>query len=163
MTRTRLALVVAATTGTVALSAGCAAGGGAATLQIQPNFAAGQTHDILAQNIVVVVDPKTGAAQLTGTVVNTGDAADRLIGVSIDGKSVPLASIVDIFGKSSVNLAAARGQKFVVANGSGAQPGLDSQVDLTFSTSGSLSLSAQTEPNTGIYAQFQPSAANHAS
>jgi hypothetical protein len=164
VTRTRLALIAAAAASIAALTSGCAAGQGAATLQIQPNFAAGHTNDMLAQNIVVVLDPETGAAQLTGTVINTSDAQDLLTAVSIGGKPVPLKSSVGyaVAGKSALNLAAQTGPAFVVAK-SGLQPGIDAPVSLTFATGGSLSLSAQTEPNTGVYSQFQPSIGNAAS
>jgi hypothetical protein len=163
VTRTRLALIVAAAAGTAAMTAGCAAGPGAATLQIKPNFAAGQANEMQAQNIVVVVDPETGAAQLTGTVINNGTAQDMITSVSIAGRQVPLAAGLGVDGKSAVNLAADNGPKLVIPKQSGVKPGIDAQVSLTFATSGTISLSAQSESNTGVYAQFQPSIGNVAS
>ena len=163
MTRTRLALIVAAAAGAAALTSGCAAGPGAATLQIKPNFAAGQADEIQAQNVVVVVDPETGAAQLTGTVINNGTAHDAITSVSIAGHQVPLAGSLDVDGKSAVNLAAEKGPRLVVPKHSGVKPGIDTEVSLTFATSGTISLSAQSEPNTGVYSQFQPSIGDTAS
>jgi hypothetical protein len=156
--RTRLALMTSAAVGTVALASGCAAGPGAATLQIKPDYAAGQAASMLAQDIVVVVDPQTGAAQLTGTLVNTDATAnDELTGVSVGGKAIPLAVPVSVAAKGALNLAKDNGPKFVIAKGSGLKPGIDSDVDLTFATAGDLKLSAEVEQNTGIYAAFQPS------
>jgi hypothetical protein len=157
VTRTRLALIAAAAASTAALTAGCAAGQSAATLQIKPNFAAGQADAIQAQNVVVVVDPETGAAQLTGTVINNGVDKDQLTSVSIGGQHVPLTSAVELSGKSAVNLAAEKGPKLVIAKNSRLTPGIDAQVALTFASGGTIALSAQSEPNTGVYSRFQPS------
>jgi hypothetical protein len=157
VTRTRLAILAAAVASTAALTAGCAAGQSAATLQIKPNMAAGQTNAIQAQNVVVVVDPETGAAQLTGTVINNGVDEDQLTSVTVGGQQIPLRSTVNVAGKSALNLAAENGPKLLLGKKSGLTPGVDAEVDLTFATSGTIALSAQSEPNTGTYAQFQPS------
>ena len=157
MTRTRLAILAAAVASTAALTAGCAAGQSAATLQIKPNYAAGQANAMQAQNVVVVVDPETGAAQLTGTVINDGVDSDQLTSVTVGGQQIPLSSALNVAGKSAVNLAAENGPKLVIAKHSGLTPGVDAQVALTFAASGTIALSAQSEPNTGVYAQFQPS------
>ncbi|NUR57177.1 MAG: hypothetical protein HOV87_00460 [Catenulispora sp.] len=157
----RIALVIAAAAGTAAVATGCAAGAGAATLQIQPNFAAGGTGDVQAQNVVVVVDPTGGAAQLTGTVVNNGDAAATLTGVTLNGKAVPLggSSGLSIAPHAALNLAAPSGPKLTVAN-SGVTAGHISPVSLSFAGGTAISLSVPAEPNTGIYQQFQPSSAS---
>jgi len=154
---TRIALVIAAVAGTAAVATGCAAGDGAATLQIQPNFPAGASGDIQALNMVVVVDPATGAAQLTGTVVNNGDQPATLSGVTVNGKSVGVTGGgVPVGAHAALNLAAPAGPKMVLGH-SGLVPGHNSPVALTFSTGASISVAASTEPNTGIYQQFQPS------
>jgi hypothetical protein len=157
----RIGLVIAAFAGTAVVATGCAAGAGAATLQIQPNFAAGSAGDVQALNLVVVVDPATGAAQLTGTVVNNGDAATTLTGVSLNGKSVPVNSGGGLFvgAHAAVNLAAPTGPKVVLA-GSGTKPGHNTPVSLTFTGGAAISVAAQTEPNNGIYSQLQPAAAS---
>ncbi|GAA1979509.1 hypothetical protein [Catenulispora subtropica] len=159
MKSNRIALVIAAVAGTAAVATGCAAGPGAATLQIQPNFAAGAAGDVQAQNMVVVVDPATGAAQVTGTVINNGDQAATLTGVSLNGKAVSLGSAagLTVAPHASLNLAAPTGPKVVLA-ASGAKAGHNSPVSLTFAGGAAISVAAQTEPNTGIYQQFQPSA-----
>jgi hypothetical protein len=154
----RFALVIAAVAGTAAVATGCAAGPGAATLQIQPNFAAGTTGDVQALNVVVVVDPATGTAQLTGTVVNNGDQAATLTGVSLNGKAVALSGSagLTVAPHGALNLAAPSGPKLAVAN-SGVAAGHISPVALTFDGGKAISLSVPAEPNTGIYQQFQPS------
>ncbi|NUP48796.1 MAG: hypothetical protein HOW97_16030 [Catenulispora sp.] len=154
----RIALVIAAFAGTAAVATGCAAGAGAATLQVQPNFAAGAAGDVQALNVVVVVDPATGAAQLTGTVVNNGDQAATLTGVSLNGKAVTLSGSagLSVAPHAALNLAAPSGPKIVLAN-SGSKPGHISPVSLTFSGGAAISLPVPAEPNTGIYQQFQPS------
>ena len=153
----RIALIVAAAAGTAAVATGCAAGDGAATLQIRPNFAAGSSGDVQALNMVVVVDPTTGAAQVTGTVVNNGDQPTTLSGVTVDGKSVAVAGGGLAVGPhAALNLAAPSGPKMVLAN-SGSTPGRNSPVALTFASGATISVAASTEANTGDYQQFQPS------
>jgi hypothetical protein len=153
----RTGLIIAAAVGTAAVATGCAAGPGAATLQIQPNFAAGTSGSLQAQDVVVVVDPSTGAAQLTGTVVNNGDQPAALSSVSINGKSVAVSGgSLDLGPHSALNLAAPNGPKMVLTD-SGSKPGRNSAVALNFSGGASISVAASTEANTGIYQQFQPS------
>ena len=157
---TRIALVIAAVAGTAAVATGCAAGDGAATLQIQPNFAHGAAGDVQALNMVVVVDPATGAAQLTGAVVNNGDSATTLSGVTVNGKSVAVSGGgLAVAAHSAVNLAAPSGPGLVLAK-SGSVAGHNSPVALSFSGGQSISVAASTEDNTGIYQQFQPSSAS---
>jgi hypothetical protein len=158
--RTRLAFLLAGAAGTVLLASGCAAGQNAATLQVKPDYAAGQANLMMAQDIVVVVDPTTGAAQLTGTVYNGGTDSDQLTSVTIGGHQVPLALPVAVDGKSSVNLAKTGGPQFVIAKQSGLTPGIDSSVDLSFASAGSIQLTAQVEANSGIYGAFQPSSSS---
>jgi hypothetical protein len=156
----RIALVIAAVAGTAAAATGCAAGGGAATLQIQPDFAAGASGDIQALNMVVVVDPATGAAQVTGTVVNNGDRAATLSGVTLDGKSVSVSGGgLAVAPHAALNLAAASGPSLVLAH-SGSLAGHISPVALSFASGATISVAASTEANTGIYQQFQPSSAS---
>ena len=156
MKSTRIALVIAAAAGTAAVATGCAAGDGAATLQIQPNFAAGSSGDVQALNMVVVVDPTTGAAQVTGTVVNNGDQPATLSGVTVDGKSVSVGGGLAVGPHAALNLAAPSGPKMVLTN-SGSTPGRNSPVALSFDGGATISVAASTEANTGIYQQFQPS------
>ena len=160
MKSTRIALVIAAVAGTAAVSTGCAAGDGAATLQIQPNFATGTSGDVQALNMVVVVDPATNAAQVTGTVVNNGDDPATLSGVTVDGKSVSVASAgLALAPHSALNLAAPSGPKMVLTD-STSVAGHISPVALSFAGGATISVAASTEANTGIYQQFQPSSSS---
>ena len=160
MKTNRIALVIAAVAGTAAVATGCAAGGGAATLQIQPDFASGTTGAIQALNMVVVVDPATGSAQVTGTVVNNGDQGTTLSGVTVNGKSVSVAGGgLAVAPHSAVNLAPPSGPSLVLAK-SGSVAGHNSPVALSFASGASIAVAASTEANTGIYQQFQPSSAS---
>lgn len=156
----KMGLIIAAVTGTAAVATGCAAGGGAATLQIQPNFAAGAAGDVQALDMVVVVDPATDAAQVTGTVVNNGDQSTTLSGVTVNGKSVGVSGGgLTVAPHSALNLAAPNGPKMVLTD-SGSTAGRNSPVALTFAGGATISVAASTEANTGIYQQFQPSSAS---
>jgi hypothetical protein len=154
----RLFLAVAVVSGAAALSAGCAAGPSAATLQVQPDFVTGTTGAIQAQNVVVVVDPATGAAQLTGTLVNSGGTDDQLVQATIDGSPVSV-NPVPVAAHGTTNLAGQNTAKLVLSQ-STSKPGLSSPVTLTFAGGGSLKLQADTAANTGVYAQFSPSSAS---
>jgi hypothetical protein len=107
--------------------------------------------------MVVVVDPATDAAQLTGTVVNNGDQAATLSGVTVNGKSVGVSGGgLTVAAHSALNLAAPDGPKMVLTD-SGSTAGHNSPVALTFSGGASISVAASTAANTGVYQQFQPS------
>lgn len=159
MSRTTRVSLVALCAAAAALSAGCAAGQQAATLQIRPNLPAADVGSLQAQNIVVVVDPTTSAAQLTGTVVNNGDAQDQLVQVSIDGQPVTI-NAVTVNPHSAVNLAGATGTSRIVQTASKSTPGIGSAVTLTFASGGSVTLDADTAANTGVYGDYTPGAAS---
>lgn len=162
MKSTRIArsalLAIAGFAGTAAVATGCAAGPGAATLQVQPNFANGVSGDVQALNMVVVVDPATGTAQVTGTVVNNGDQAATLTGVTLNGKSISVnhGGGLAVAPHAAANLAAPSGPKVVLAD-SGSKPGRSSAVSLSFAGGGAISVAAETASNTGVYADFSPS------
>jgi hypothetical protein len=158
---TRLALV-AACAAAAALSAGCAAGPSAATLQIHPNLPAASTGSMGVQDVVVVVDPSTSTAQLTGTVVNDGDNPDQLVGVTIGKQAVSFAP-VNVAGHSTANLANPKVTDQIVQNATGSQPGKISEVVFTFASGGSVTVEADTEENTGIYADTAPAVPSDAS
>ncbi len=158
MSRTTRLALVAACAAAAALTAGCAAGQSAATLQIHPNLPAAASGDLQAQDVVVVVDPATGAAQLTGTVVNDGANDDQLVGVALGGQQVTVNPVA-VAAHSAVNLAGPNAAK-IVLTGSTAKPGEDTPVTLTFAGGASVQLPAETDANTGIYAGFQPSASS---
>lgn len=160
MSRTTRISLVAVCAAAAALSAGCAAGQSAATLQIHPNLPAAAAGSLQAENIVVVVDPASNAAQLTGTVVNNGDADDQLVQVSIDGKDVAINDVT-VGAHSAVNLAPTSNvvpttSGKIVQTASTSKPGMISPVVLTFSSGASVQLDADTAANTGIYADYTP-------
>lgn len=155
MSRTIRLALVAACAAAATLTAGCAAGQSAATLQIHPNLPAAGTGSMGVQDVVVVVDPTTSSAQLTGTVVNDGDNPDQLTGVTIDQQPVTFTA-VSVAGHSTANLANPKVTDEIVQSGSSAQPGHISQVVFTFASGGSVTVAADTEANTGIYADTAP-------
>ena len=156
----RFALVIAAVAGTAAVATGCAAGDGAETLQIRPNFAAGPAATVQALDMVVVVDPATGTAQVTGTVVNNGDQPahavrrhrQRQVRVRHRRQPGPRRALGAEPGR-------AERPEDGAAN-SGSVPGHNSPVALSFASGAAISVAASTESNTGIYQQFQPSSAS---
>jgi hypothetical protein len=155
VTRTNRLALVAVCAAAAALSAGCAAGQSAATLQIHPNLAAATAGSVGVQDVVVVVDPTTSTAQLTGTVVNDGDNGDQLVGVTIDKQAVTFPA-VDVDAHSTANLANPKVADAIVQNNTASQPGRISEVVFTFAGGESVSVDAATEVNTGIYADTAP-------
>ena len=156
----------------VPLAAGCAAGFDATTAQIKPDAASGQVGDIKVDNVWVVVDQTTGNAEIVGAVTNTGTDPDTLTGVTatnipakITGTDATSATTGITVGGDSVTLPGGRSLNFgdtgspelELANAT-FQPGLLSQVTFTFAQAGSVTVTAEIQPNSGLFDEYDPNA-----
>ncbi|HLK41980.1 MAG TPA: hypothetical protein VKV34_01465 [Thermoleophilia bacterium] len=162
-------------------AAACGAGFNAASLVVKPNAAAGTIGDMKINNVWVIVDPATGTAEVIGAVTNTGSADDQLVSVSADGNfatvvkptatttntapAVATGAGVTVSGET-VTIPAGESASFGEAAspeleiiGAGFIPGTIAPVKLTFAQAGSITLSAQVETNTGMFARYNPNAA----
>jgi hypothetical protein len=157
----------------VPLAAGCAAGFNATTQQIKPNSGSGAVGGVKVNNVWVIVDPNTGNAEVIGAVANTNSSTDTLTGVTatnvpakITGKDAAESTTgitvsgdsVTIPGQQSVSFGQP-GRPDLELPGAAFQPGLLSQVTFTFAQAGSVTVTAQIQANSGLWASYNPNSA----
>lgn len=168
----RGALAASAIAFSIAALSACAAGSNAQTLEVKPDNAETQVGDIKLQNVVVITQPTpeasgetTGPAAISATVFNSGDKAQTLDSVSIDGGgsaqlspakgkgkvTVPAHGSIVLGGKGNASAA-------VSELGAGVRNGNAQKVTFTFSTTGDVSLRAFVVPADSYYAKWGPSA-----
>jgi len=157
----------------VPLAAGCSAGFNNASQQINPNTGAGSVGSIKINNVWVVTDPNTGNAEIVAAVANTGqstdtlervtatnvlatvsgqDASEATTGISVSGDSVAIP------GGQSVSFGQSAQPELELADVNFA-PGLLSQVTFTFEQAGTVTVTAQIQPNsTGLFKEYNPDA-----
>jgi hypothetical protein len=170
----RGALAGAAVVALAASVAACGDGSSSESEQVKPNYSAGQVGAIEVQNVTVIVDQSSQTALVTGTVLNSGDGADALDGVSVGGHSASLyrlaatdigggiqigdnaataASTLALPAGGSVQLGGT-GTAVATATGGGLQLGSFTPVTFQFGSAGVLTLQALVEPNSGIYSSY---------
>ena len=89
--RVRAGLAVAAVLAVVTpLAAACGAGFNSASLEVVPNSGAGQVGTARINNVWVVVDPGSGAAEVIGAVANTGGDTLSWPSVQVGGNSAQI-------------------------------------------------------------------------
>jgi hypothetical protein len=164
----------------VCLASGCAAGFDAESQSVRPNSGAGKAGSMVINNVWVVVDPITGNAEVIGSVANTGTLTDRLTSVQAGGdtatvhaaspaavaaapfqfRGVSAANNAVVIGsQASVSFGRLAGPELEITGGS-FQPGRVVPVTFDFATAGPATMNAQIMPNTGLFAEYNPNAAN---
>ncbi|HEV2640860.1 MAG TPA: hypothetical protein VGX23_37425 [Actinocrinis sp.] len=153
-----------------ALAAGCAAGFDATTQQIKPNAGSGQAGPVKVDNVWLIVDPASGNAEVVGAVTNTGTDADTLTGVTATNAAAKLtgtdaatattgitvgAGTVAIPGGESVSFGETGNPQLELA-GVDFQAGVLAQVTFTFAQAGAVTVTAQVEPDSGLFAEYNP-------
>ncbi|MGH2877695.1 MAG: hypothetical protein ACRDLV_15695 [Solirubrobacteraceae bacterium] len=148
-------------------AAACGAGFNAATDSIKPNAGAGTVGALKINNVWVVVDPASGAAEVIGAVANTGDTQVSLPQVSVDDTSATIgapgpspvdASVPPLSGidaGQSISFGE-QGQPEIALNSSSLTPGNLAKVTFDFGSTGSATINAQIESNTGLFAAYNP-------
>jgi len=152
----------------VPLAAACGAGFNSEAEDLKPNSGAGSVGALKVNNVWVVVDPSTGNAEVIGAVANTGgDATATLAGVQVGSNAAQLraagdptgtAASVDIPVGQSVSFGQAK-QPEIELPGSGLTVGNLTQVTFDFGTVGTVSITAQIQSNTGLWAEYDPNSA----
>ncbi len=134
---------------------GCAAGGSAETRNIKQvtDGVEKDLSDIKIRNVKIVALPD-GSGTLVGFIVNHGDEADQLIGLTINNQPVELTTEAVltknkpmIFEGESANAKA----KVAVL---GEKPGYRVPVTLVFAKSGKIDMSAIIVKNEGVYSSI---------
>ena len=164
----RGALAASAIAFSIASLAACGAGNDSQTLEIKPDNAAASVGDIKLQNVVVITQPdleSTGPAVISATVFNSGDHAQTLDSVTVDGtgKSAELKPAkgngkVTVPAGGSIVIGGANNASAVLPSSREAiQDGNAQKVTFTFSDTGEVSLRAFVVPAESYFSKWGPS------
>lgn len=176
--RGKTALAGAALLLAVPLLAACENGNGAEVYQIKPDSGQATTGLIWISNVWVVFDPTTGNAEVTGQVANTDPTRTNftdLTSVTVAGAGATIlppadttklapgvrvsTSSVRIPGLESVQFGQPGQPELQLSNAS-LTVGSNTQVVYTFSNGQTATITAIVEPNTGLWATFDPNGPN---
>ncbi|WP_327316058.1 DUF461 domain-containing protein [Streptomyces sp. NBC_01235] len=164
----RGALAASAIAFSIASLAACGAGHDSQTLEIKPDNAATGVGDIKLQNVVVITQPdlkSTGPAVISATVFNSGDHAQTLDSITVDGigkaaelkpakgtgrLTVPAGGSVVIGGANNASAVLPSSREAV-------QDGNAQKVTFTFSDTGEISLRAFVVPAESYFSSWGPS------
>lgn len=174
--RSRAGLAVAAVVATVTpFAAACGSGFNSAALQVVPNAGAATVGSLKLNNVWVVVDPASGNAEVIGSLANTGNDDLAWPTVQVGGTSAqiqqpsgagaganPGASTSGVPAGQSVSFGLA-GQPQIEVTGASLTPGNLTQVVFSFGSAGNVTISAQIQSNTGLFADYNPDSVNGAS
>jgi hypothetical protein len=163
----RGALAAAAIAFSIASLAACGAGHDAQTLEIKPDNAATKVGDIKLQNVLVITQPTTSAAESTGpsvisaTVFNNGSTPQTLDSISVEGSGT--AEITPAKGKGKLTIPAGgsvilggKGNAAAVLTNSAVTDGNAQQLTFTFSKTGDVSLRAFVVPADNYFTKWGP-------
>jgi hypothetical protein len=154
------------------LAAACGAGFDSASLVVKPNAGAGEVSTVRINNVWVVVDPSSGAAEVIGAVANTGSADLSWPSVQVAGSSAQIQTpqSTDAAGSNIATVSSGipagqavsfgeQGQPEIQLADSSLTPGNLTQVTFSFGSVGNVTITAQIESNTGLFADYNPVAA----
>lgn len=175
--RGRAGLAVAAVLAVVTpLAAACGAGFNSASLIVKPNSGAGSVGPVKVNNVWVVVDPATRNAEVIGAVDNTAGSTDlSWPTVQVDGNSAQLDTSSSAGGSASASASSSgsgasasgipagqavsfgeQGQPQLRLPDSSLTPGNLTQVTFSFGSLGNVTVTAQVQSNTGLFADYNP-------
>ncbi|MFF9003177.1 DUF461 domain-containing protein [Streptomyces achromogenes] len=163
----RGALAASAIVFSIASLAACGAGNDSQTLEIKPDNAATSVGAIKIQNALVITQPDlkaTGPAVISATLFNSGDKAETLESVTLEGSgtsadlkpakgkdvTVPAGGSLVIGGKGNATATLPSGREAV-------KDGDAQKITFTFSKTGKVSLGAFVVPATSYFDKWGPS------
>lgn len=149
-TFTRTATVLAL----VLTLAGCGAGKDAATLKpyTPTDGVQGSAQSIKVRDVVLVSLPD-GTGVMVGTVVQTGSTQDRITGITVNGKPANVAPASPVLNQNApIRFAGDTANASADIPGLNAAPGTLAKIEITFETSGTVSLDAVVRDNTAEFA-----------
>lgn len=171
--RTRTVLAGAAVLVALPVLAACSAGTNPETSDIKPDNGSATAGYMWLSNVWVVADPNSGNAEVIGQVANTNpsqDTSTELTSVTVNGNPTTVQNAdsptlapgvtvsgddVTIPGLRSVQFGQ-KGQPMLLAANAGLTVGQNAQVVYTFSDGGTATVTAQIQPNTGVWAPYNP-------
>ncbi len=160
---TRTALVGACSLVALA-TAGCATGVSAATTLQGPSGdgALATTGDLTAAGLLLVTADGTGRANLIGTVVNVGNDADAITGITIEGggsatltRAGSTTSSIDLPARSSQQIGY-DAESAIEVTGLPTAMSQFVSVTISYRTAGSATASVLTVPDVGVWAGLGP-------
>jgi hypothetical protein len=129
--------------------AGCGAGKNAATMQpyAPTDGVQSATQDIKVRDVVLVSMPD-GTGVVVGTVVQTASAQDRVVSITVNGKSANLVPASPILMQNApIRFTGDTANASADIPGLNAVPGTLATVEFTFETSGIVTLHAIVRDN----------------
>jgi hypothetical protein len=156
-------------------AAACGAGFNSAAEDVKPNAGAGEVGAVRVNNVWVIVDPATGNAEVIGAVSNSGtsdlswptvqigdnsaqiQAASSSASASAD-PAMASASASGIPAGNEVSFGEPGAPQIELAS-SNLTPGGLTQVTFGFGSVGTVTVTAQIQSNTGLFADYNPDAA----
>ena len=171
--RNRTALAGAALLVALPVLAACSAGTDPEVYNIKPDNGLATAGDMWISNVWVVSDANTGNAEVIGQVANTNPSQSettQLTSVTVNGQPASVeetgastlspgvtvtGSDVSIPGLRSVQFGQ-HGQPQLLATDPGVVIGQNTQVVYTFSDGSTATVTAQVQPNSGLWAQYNP-------
>ena len=160
------------------LLAACSAGSDPEVYKIIPDNGNAKAGNMWMSNVWVVFDKTTGNAEVIGQVANTNPSGtEQLTGVTVGGVAATLvqppnqqlASGVSISGNSvtipglkSVQFGQPGQPELEIANAD-VTLGTNAPVTFTFANGQTGNIAALVQPNSGLYAQYDPNGPNTAS
>jgi hypothetical protein len=179
--RGRAALAGAAILVALPVLAACSAGSNPEVYQIQPDNGEGKVGYLYISNVWVVLDGTSGNAEVVGQVANTDPTQTNsasLTSVTVGGATATIvpppdttklapgvqvsAGSVSIPGLKSVEFGQPGQPELEVANAD-VTVGNNAQVVYTFANGQTATVTAIVEPDSGLWASYNPNGANGAS
>ncbi|MEU5686685.1 copper chaperone PCu(A)C [Streptomyces venezuelae] len=171
----RGALAATALAFSLASLTACAAGNNAQTMEVKPDNAATSVGDIKIQNAMVITQPdleSKGPAVVAATIFNSGDKAQTLESISVDGTdkkakltrgkddkdskpngplTVPAGGSIVIGGKDNASAVLSNSREAV-------KDGNAQRVTFSFSSTGDVKMQAFVVPADSYFSKWGPSA-----
>jgi hypothetical protein len=158
MRRMFSAVVIAALV--ISLS-GCGAGNNASTRQVKQvtdgveGAINNDGNDIKILNLLVVA-AAGGNAVLVGTIINTADQEDALLGIAINGTTLSYTGVNVLPKNTPIIFEGDRANAKAVLAGFGGKPGSNVKVGLFFAKAGAVTLNALVRDTRDDYANITP-------
>jgi len=155
------------------LAAACGAGFNPESEEVKPNAGAGALGALKVNNVWVIADPATGNAEVLGAVANTGTDSASVESVDVGGTSGQIHQAADSAAPGAQAAAVTtfsidpgqsvsfgeQGEPQIELPGAALTPGTLTQVTFSFGGAGSVTVTAQVESNSGLWAGYDPNPA----
>ena len=163
------------------LLAACSAGNNPQVYNIVPDNGEGKSGYMYINNVWVVFDQSTGNAEIIGSIANTDPTSsdsNQLTGVSLGGVNATISAPADTsklapgvaIAGNTVNIPALKavnfgqpGQPEIEVPNADLTVGNNATVTYTFANGAPVSVVAVVEPNSGLWANYNPNGSNTAS